>query len=97
VPFSQIEIEWSQRLASSALLGMGLRPLVGQEVMDGGQKKGPETTPAAVRIEQVVLFQEPREKFLRQVLRFMDIGNAPANKDIDGQPVRVAKFAERRT
>ena len=82
-------------MPSASLLGSGLIPLVGQEVLERDQQESAKPTSLGIRRGQRFLFQQPRKKLLRQILRLFGAGAAAAGVSVQWIPIGVAQRGER--
>src|SRR5262249_11274953 len=79
---------------AAALAGVGPVALVGQAVLAGRQQERPEFALLAVYYLQVVLFQQPGEELLGQVLGLVRPVPLPADEGVEGIPVGPAQGGE---
>src|SRR5688572_8681531 len=70
-------------------------PLVGQKVFDGGEQEGAESPASPIGISQIVLFEQQREKSLRQILRLVLIETISSDEGVDGWPIRLTQGGQR--
>src|SRR5207249_1297478 len=82
------------RFASSSLLGPFAVPLVGNVVLERGEKEGAEAAAAPIGTADRALLEECYEEALGEVPGGVRILPAPANEGVDGRPVRLAERRE---
>ena len=76
----------------ATLLAMDLVPLVSKIMLQRTQEECSEPPTAGIRVADVVLFNNPFEETLRQVLRRMGIVTPPADISIERIPISAAKL-----
>ena len=79
-------------LSAASFLGLGTVILVGQEAFYRHQKKGAEPSFLAVGGCQKVLFQQPREELLGQILGFRGRVAATTDEGVKRIPVNAAEL-----
>jgi len=82
-------------LSAAAFLRPGLVPFVGEEMFQRRQQE--RTEPAAVRVHagELIFFQQPREKFLGQILRVVRIMSLPPHKSVKSETSRRGRVVPR--
>ena len=82
-------------LAASALNRAFPLPLLDEEMLEGGEQKGPKFASFAVGQSNRPFLQKVREKSLRQVLGILGAAALPAHIRIQRIPVCAAEFLQR--
>src|SRR5581483_12289473 len=70
-------------------------PFIGQEVLDGGEQKPAEFPLLAIQRAQIVLRQQAREEFLREILGFLGAASALSDIAVKGVPIGLAEALHR--
>src|SRR5206468_234301 len=82
-------------LTATALLGRVAVVLVRQEILTRRQQVRPEPPLGRVRLSEAVVFQQPGEELLRQVLSRLVRMAPAADVAVEREPVELAQFGER--
>src|SRR5262249_13901434 len=83
------EIDGNGGLASSAFQRVHTIPFVCEKMFYSRQQERAESAAVPVRIEQVVLFKQQREEFLRQVLALVAIVAIPPDEGVNRMPISL--------
>src|SRR6267154_6188991 len=94
-PLCLEDINGEQCLASTALLCARFVPLVGQKMLQRSQKIRSKSPLGGMHRPEVILFQEPREKCLSQVLRILGAVAFAPHERINRQPISLTQSLER--
>jgi hypothetical protein len=85
-------VNGNQNPAAAAFLGFGLVPFVGEKMFQRRQQKRTEPSFGGIRAGELFFLQQPREKFLGQILRVVWTVPLPSHKGVNWKPVAAAKF-----
>ena len=88
-------INGNGHLSAAAFLRPGLVPFVGEEMFQCRQQERTEPAAVAVHAGELIFFQQPREKFLGQILRVVRIMSLPPHKSVNRKPVGAAELFQR--
>src|SRR5713101_4781967 len=89
--FAALEIEGQNAQAAASLLGVKPVVLLAQEVLEGSQEERPELAAGRIGCLEIILFQQLREKLLRQILGILDTGQPSSGVCIERIPIDVTQ------
>ena len=95
--FGGRRINRNQNLSAAALLRLRLVPFVREKMFQRREQERTEAALRAIHLGEIIFRQQPREKFLRQILRVVRVVALPPHERINRRPVRAAKFLQRNT
>ena len=82
-------------MATAALQGALLVPLVIEKMLKGYQQEGAKAPTAGSDRGESAIGQNVSEEFLGEVLRFMDRVAASARESVQWEPIIAAQFQQR--
>src|SRR5262249_18553565 len=80
---------------TAALFGASPIPLIGQKMFASRQEKRAEFSFLLIDLSQELLFQQPGEETLSQILRILGREALPTDEDIQGIPINAAESSQR--
>ncbi len=93
--FRRVKIYGNEHLSAAAFLRAGFVPFVGEKMFQCGQQKRTEPSARFVGVGEIILFEQAREKFLREVLRVGRRMAQPPHISIKRMPISLAEPGQR--
>ncbi len=78
------------RAPAAALLRPALVPFVGEEMLQGGEEEGAETTAFAGCVPEIIFLKQLSKESLGEVFGIVMSGSASADEGMEGIPVSQA-------